>query len=84
MFQDTCHLGYPSGYDDCGDVVYTFASYIKYEIMNRYGIMDINTGRPITPAIYADIRMLSCDVFEVQHTDSYEWSTFSSCTNAIP
>ena len=84
MFQDTCHLGYPSGYDDCGDVVYTFASYIKYEIMNRYGIMDINTGRPITPAIYADIRMLSCDVLEVQHPDSYEWSTFSSRTNAIP
>ena len=41
--------------------------------MYRYGIMNRITGKPITPAIYEDINMLSEGLFEVQDPISYDW-----------
>jgi len=73
MFDNTYYLNYPNGYDGCGDLTCEFAEFVKYEVMNCYGIMNRITGEPITPAIYSEIRMLSKNLFEVQERDSYEW-----------
>jgi len=74
MFGYSSYLRYPIGYDECGEILYAFADYAKYEVMNRYGIMNRITGEPITPAIYSDVNMLSADLFEVQYPESYDWS----------
>lgn len=73
MYENTYYLNYPIGYNDCGDIEYAFADYVKYEILDRYGVMNRITGRPVTPAIYSDINMLSAELFEVQHPESYDW-----------
>ena len=73
MFDNTYYLNYPNGYDSYGDLTYEFADFVKYEVMNSYGVMNRITGEPITPAIYSDINMLSKDLFEVQDPESYDW-----------
>ena len=73
MFEDTYDLYYPIGYNESGEMQYTLADYVKYEIVNSYGILNRITGEPITPAIYSDINMLSSELFEVQEYDRYSW-----------
>ena len=70
MFEGTSYLKYPNGYDGCGDLTYEFSDFVKYKVMNCYGIMNRITGEPITAAIYSDIKMLSKNLFEVQEYDS--------------
>lgn len=83
MFDGTYYLKYPNGYDSCGDLTYEFADFVKYEVMNSYGIMNRITGEPITPAIYSDINMLSKNLFEVQEYDSYDWYLLDTKGNVI-
>ncbi len=83
MFDDTYYLNYPVGYNECGDIQYAFADFIKYEVMNSYGIMNRITGEPITPAIYSNINMLSKELFEVQEYDSYEWYLLDTKGNVV-
>ena len=83
MFDGTYYLKYPNGYDSCGDLTYEFADFVKYEVMNSYGIMNRITGEPITPAIYLDINMLSKDLFEVQEYDSYDWYLLDTKGNVV-
>ena len=84
MFDGTYDLKYPNGYDSCGDLTYEFADFVKYEVMNSYGIMNRITGEPITPAIYSDINMLSKNLFEVQEYDSYDRYLLDTKGNVIP
>lgn len=83
MFDATYYLNYPIGYDDCGNIQYAFADYIKYEVMNRYGIMNRITGEPVTFALYLDINMLSKDLFEVQDPESYNWYLVDTNGNVV-
>ena len=83
MFDGTYYLNYPVGYNESGDIQYAFADYAKYEIMNRYGIMNRITGKPITLALYSDINMLSKDLFEVQDPESYDWYLVDTQGNVI-
>ena len=83
MFDGTYYLKYPNGYDSCGDLTYEFADFVKYEVMNSYGIMNRITGEPITPAIYSDINMLSKNLFEVQEYDSYDWYLLDTKGNEV-
>ena len=83
MFDNTYYLNYPIGYNECGEIQYAFAEFVKYEVMNSYGIMNRITGEPITPAIYSDINMLSKDLFEVQEYDSYEWYLLDTKGNVV-
>ena len=83
MFDGTYYLNYPIGYNECGDIQYAFADYAKYEIMNRYGIMNRITGKPITFALYSDINMLSKDLFEVQDSESYDWYLVDTNGNVV-
>ena len=41
------------------------------------------TGKPLTPAIYSDINMLSEDIFEVQMHDSYDWYLLGTDGNEV-
>ena len=83
MFDNTYYLKYPIGYNECGEMQYAFAEFVKYEVMNSYGIMNRITGEPITPAIYSDINMLSKDLFEVQEYDSYDWYLIDTKGNVV-
>lgn len=83
MFDGTYYLKYPIGYNECGEIQYTFADFVKYEVMNSYGIMNRITGEPITPAIYSDINMLSKNLFEVQEYDSYDWYLLDTKGNVV-
>ena len=83
MFDGTYYLKYPNGYDSCGDLTYEFADFVKYEVMNSYGIMNRITGEPITSAIYSDINMLSKNLFEVQEYDSYDWYLLDTKGNVV-
>lgn len=69
----TYYLNYPIGYNEDGDIKYAFADYLKYEVMNCYGIMNRLTGEPITLALYSDINMLSKELFEVQDPETFSW-----------
>lgn len=84
MYDNTYYLNYPIGYDDNGDMQYAFADYAKYEVMNLYGIMDRITGKPITPALYSDVNMISKYLFEVQNPESYDWFLVDNKGNMIP
>ncbi len=83
MFDNTYYLNYPIGYNECGEIQYAFADFVKYEVMNSYGIMNRITGEPITPAIYSDINMLSKNLFEVQEYDSYDWYLLDTKGNVV-
>lgn len=83
MFDNTYYLNYPIGYNECGEIKYAFADFVKYEVMNSCGIMNRITGEPITPAIYSDINMLSKDLFEVQEYDSYDWHLLDTKGNVV-
>ncbi len=73
LFDGTYYINYPTGYDESGEIQYAFADFVKYEVLNHYGIMNRITGEPITPAIYSDINMLSPELFEVQEYDKYDY-----------
>lgn len=83
MFDGTYYLNYPNGYDSYGDLIYELADFVKYEIMNSYGIMNRITGEPITLAIYSDINMLSKELFEVQEYGSYDWYLLDTKENVV-
>jgi hypothetical protein len=83
LFDDTYYLNYPVGYSESGDLQYAFADYVKYEVMNSYGIMNRITGEPITPAIYSGINMLSKNLFEVQEYDKYDWYLLDTEGNKV-
>ena len=73
LFDATYYLKYPDGYNECDELLHGFADYVKYEVMDSYGILNRITGDPITPAIYSDINMLSEDLFEVRDPTSDSW-----------
>jgi len=83
MFDDMDYIGYPIGYDDCGDLICEFSDYAMYEIMHRRGIMNRITGKPVTLAIYSDIYMLSKDLFKVQEYDSCDWYLIDTSGNIV-
>ncbi|MBQ8778138.1 MAG: WG repeat-containing protein [Alistipes sp.] len=84
LYESTYYLNYPIGCNECGEVQYAFADFVKYEVMNSYGIMNRITGEPITPAIYSDINMLSEELFEVQEYGSYDRYLLDSQGNVVP
>ncbi|MBR5511064.1 MAG: WG repeat-containing protein [Bacteroidaceae bacterium] len=83
MYDATYYLKFPIGYNDCGEIEYAFADYLKYEIGNCYGIMNRFTGEPITLALYSDINMLSNELFEVCDAESCDWFLLDSNGNVV-
>ncbi len=83
MFDKMDYLSYPTGYDDGGDLTWGLSDYATYGLSNRYGIMNRLTGRPLTPAIYSGIEMLSQGLFKVQECDSYDWYLLDMAGNIV-
>lgn len=84
MFDNTYYLNYPTEYNDCGEIKYALSDFVKYGVINSYGIMNRITGEPITPAIFSEINMLSKDLFEVRESDKYEWYLLDAKGNVVP
>ena len=84
MFDNTYYLKYPVACNECGEIEFAFADYLKYEVNSCYGIMNRMTGEAITPAVYSDINMLSKDLFEVQEYDSNDWHLLDSKGAGVP
>lgn len=83
MFDNTYWLSYNDGYNEEGECINTLSDYVKYEIRNRYGIMNRITGKVITKAIYHDVNMLSKELFEVQCPCSYDWYAIDAKGNPV-
>lgn len=71
MFSNSDNILYPVSYDN--DVKYVLSDYMKYYLMGCYGIMNRITGKPVTPALYCDIDMISDKLFRVEDPVSGEW-----------
>ena len=74
---------YPVAYGDDIEFQHKLSDFVKYEVMNCYGIMNRITGEPITPAIYSDINMPSKELFEVQDYESYDWYLLDTKGNVV-
>lgn len=78
-------LCYPVAYgSDDIEYQHKLSDYATYEVMNRYGIMNRITGKPLTYAIYSNVKMFSKDLFEVQQSDSYDWHLLDTNGNIVP
>jgi hypothetical protein len=66
-------LQYPVGIDESGKVRYELSDYLKYRVVERYGVMNRITRKVVIPAIYADVNMLSKELFEVRCTRNDDW-----------
>ena len=73
MFGATNYIEYPVSYDSNNGIEYALSDYMEYYVMGRYGIMNRITGKPITPALYYDIHMISDKLFKVEDPESEEW-----------
>ena len=70
-------LGYPvsmsaseeNGYYHIG---YAVSDYAKYKINYEYGLLNVKTGKIITPAIYSTIEMISPTLFSVTIGDYWQ------------
>ncbi len=83
LFSCSNYMYYPTGYNDSGEVIYALADYMEYELLQHYGIMNRHTGKPVTPAIYDEINMISENLFEVQPSDSFSWHIIDSQGNIV-
>ena len=46
---------------------------MEYYVNNNSGIMNRITGKPITPALYDGVDMISDKLFKVQDAETYDW-----------
>ena len=72
-----------SGYTEEEYPIYNSSDYAKYEILGLYGILNTITGKPITPAKYYDVSILSKNIFEVQDKESGNWYLLDKNGNII-
>ena len=83
LYDGSESLMYPVGVDESGEVRYELSDYVKYRVIERYGVMNRITGKIVIPAIYEDVNMLSKELFEVQCTSSYEWCLVDKNGNIV-
>ena len=73
LFDGGNYIEYPISYSDNNGVEYALSDYMEYYINNNSGIMNRITGKPITPALYDDVYMMSDKLFKVQDAETYDW-----------
>lgn len=73
MFDGSRYMEYPISYSDNNGVEYALSDYMEYYVNNNSGIMNRITGKPITPALYDDVYMMSDKLFKVQDAETYDW-----------
>lgn len=84
MYAHSDYLSYPIEYDGNYEIVSSLSDYMSYCVAGSYGIMSRITGKPITPAIYSNINMISYNLFEVQDEESCEYYIIDSNGNKVP
>ena len=73
MFDGSGYMEYPVSYCSNNGIEYALSDYMEYYINNNSGIMNRITGKPITPALYEDVYMISDKLFKVQDAETYDW-----------
>ena len=73
LFDGSNYIEYPISYSDNNGVEYALSNYMEYYVNNNSGIMNRITGKPITPALYDDVYMMSDKLFKVQDAETYDW-----------
>ena len=73
LFDGSRYIEYPISYSDNNGVEYALSNYMEYYVNNNSGIMNRITGKPITPALYDDVYMMSDKLFKVQDAETYDW-----------
>lgn len=73
LFDGSRYMEYPISYSDNNGVEYALSDYMEYYVNNNSGIMNRITGKPITPALYDDVYMMSDKLFKVQDAETYDW-----------
>lgn len=58
-------LKYPIAINELDEMEFELSDYSKYNIGEYFGLMERNTGKIITPAIYREIDMLSRSIVEI-------------------
>lgn len=71
MYEWSEILRYPAEAEGAYDTRYELSEYSKYQISQKYGILNRHTGKPLTPAIYDNIEMISPTLFEVRPANNY-------------
>lgn len=72
LFDGSRYMEYPISYSDNNGVEYALSDYMEYYVNNNSGIMNRITGKPITPALYDDVYMISDKLFQVQDAETYD------------
>ncbi|MBO5957339.1 MAG: WG repeat-containing protein [Bacteroidales bacterium] len=67
-----CYMKYPVSYSNENGVEYALSDYAEYFVNRNSGIMNRITGRPITPALFEDVNMISDKLFQVQDAETYD------------
>lgn len=67
------YMKYPVSYSNEYGVEYAMSDYAEYYVNRNSGIMNRITGRPITPALFEEVNMISDKLFEVQDAVTYDW-----------
>jgi hypothetical protein len=83
MYEMSEEILFVSGYTEDEYPIYTNSDYAKYEILGLYGILNTITGKPITPAKYSEVNILSKNIFEVQDKESGNWYLLDKNGNII-
>lgn len=83
MYEMSEEILFVSGYTEDEYPIYTNSDYAKYEILGLYGILNTITGKPITPAKYSEVNILSKNIFEVLDKESGNWFLLDKNGNII-
>ena len=73
LFDGSRYIEYPISYSDNNGVEYALSDYMEYYVNSNSGIMNRITGKPITPALYDDVYMMSDKLFKVQDAETFDW-----------
>lgn len=83
MYEMSEEILFVSGYTEDEYPIYTNSDYVKYSILGLYGILNSITGKPITPAKYSEVNILSKNIFEVLDKESGNWYLLDKNGNII-
>jgi hypothetical protein len=83
MYEYRESILFVSGYTEDEYPIYTNSDYVKYSVLGLYGILNSITGKPLTPAKYSEVNILSKNIFEVLDKESENWFLLDKNGNII-
>jgi hypothetical protein len=83
MYEMSEEILFVSGYTEDEYPIHTNSDYVKYSVLGLYGILNSITGKPLTPAKYSEVNILSKNIFEVLDKESENWFLLDKNGNII-